>query len=318
MHDWNRFWFRAGPPTNLAAARIIIGAHALWILLSRDLPGISGLPVEFWHGVTASTQWRYLLFPQHERLEQVLFGTAIVSLTSVVLGLYPRLACLTSALLLYHLAPLETIIWTPNPYERGFDIAVISLVVLAVSPCADAWSVHRKREHDAAPWSAEYHWPVLVIQLVIAQVYLFSGYAKLYRVGWNWVSSENLRRWLLVFNQQDQIARFDWIGPWLAQNDTLTWLIAAAAICLDLVFVIVLFVPRLRAWLVATALAFHLGILLTMNIAFLNVPQLLVFVNWDWIAGRARHWLVRHWPSGDPLGTSSGDETYRRVTTESL
>ena len=281
MQLWNRVWFAAGSPANLAAARIIVGAHALWILLSRDLAAVSGLPLEFWAGAEPTTRWRYLLFPHHQGLEQTLYFIAAICLAAVVLGVYPRLACLGAALLLYHLAPLETIIWTPNPYERGFDIAVISLVVLAVSPCADVWSVGFSRKHERAQDRSNYHWPLMVIQLAIAQVYLFSGYAKLYRVGGDWISAENIRRWLLVFNQQDQIAVFDRLGPWLAQRDQLTFLIALAAIALDFGFVVALFSRRWRGWLVATAVGFHAGILLSMNIAFLNVPQLLVFLDWD-------------------------------------
>jgi hypothetical protein len=287
MHIWTRVWFRAGSATNLAAARIIIGTHALWMLLSRDFAGVSALPLEFWEGARQTARWRYLLFPHHEPLEQTLYVIAVVCLAGVVCGVYPRLACLASALLLYHLAPLETIIWTPNPYERGLDIAVVSLVVLAVSPCADVWTLVATRRHQNARSPSDYHWPVMAIQLVIAQVYLFAGYAKLYRVGWDWISAENLRRWLLVFNQQDQIAVFDRLGPWLAQSDSLTFLIAVATVALDFGFVAALF-SRWRGWLVATAVLFHAGILVSMNIAFLNLPQLLVFLDWQHIGERWR------------------------------
>jgi HTTM domain len=286
---WDRFWFAPGPAANLAGARVVIAAHALWILLSRDLPGISALPIEFWHGVREPARWRYLLFPGHPVFEQVLFGAAVVALAGVVLGVAPRVTCLASALLLYHLAPLETIIWTPNPYERGLDISVIALVVLAVSPCTDVWSI-RAPQARGRTWSPDYNWPLRVIELVIAQVYLFAGYAKLYRAGLAWISSENLRRWLLVFNQQDQVAVFHRAGPWLAQSDAITLTIAIAAIAFDFLFVVALFWRKSRLWVVLIAIAFHLGILVSMNIAFLNTPQLLVFVNWDRAARAIRRW----------------------------
>jgi hypothetical protein len=41
---------------------------------------------------------------------------------------------------------------------------------------------------------------------------------------------------------------------------------------------------------------FHLGILLSMNLVFLNVPQLLVFANWDVLTAWFNS-LVRHQPS---------------------
>jgi hypothetical protein len=286
---WNRFWFTPAGPLNLAAARVIVAVHALWILGSRDLAGVSGLPEVFWHGARAAARWRYLLFPGHAGLEQALTAVAAVSLIAVALGLVPRISCLLSALLLYHLAPLETIIWTSQPYERGLDLPVIALVVLAVAPCADALSVrgHRRAGTGRSP---DYGWPLLLIQLVTAEVYLFAGYSKVYRVGFEWISSENIRRWLLVFNQQDQVAVFTWLGPALARHDAITLLIAVSAIALDFGFIAMLFWRRARVVILPLALLFHAGILFAMNIAFLNVPQLLVFVDWEALSrGRRSH-----------------------------
>ena len=136
------------------------------------------------------------------------------------------------------------------------------------------------------PW--EYNWPLLLIQLFVAQVYLFSGWSKLFRVGWSWVSAENLRHWLLLFNQEDQIAVFRGLGTWFAGHPTLCLLIAIGSLTLDLTFIVVLAWKRARAIYVPLAAAFHVGIFFSMNIVFLNLPQLLVFLDWDWFVQRMR------------------------------
>ena len=59
---WDRFWFAPEPALNLAAARIVLAAQALWILLSRDIPALSALPPAFWAEVPASARWRFLVF----------------------------------------------------------------------------------------------------------------------------------------------------------------------------------------------------------------------------------------------------------------
>ena len=306
---WNRVWFAPASPVNLAAARVIVAVHALWLLGSRDFGGVSGLPV-FWDNVRSAARWRYLLFPGHPTLEHYLTGCAAIALTAVLLGFAPRISCLVSALLLYHLAPLETIIWTSQPYERGLDLPIIALVILAASPCADAlsvvpsWAASRvpsARRDDAgqavlvepvsalggsgrggfAVMSSDYRWPLVLIQLVIAEVYLLAGYSKLYRVGITWISSENIRRWLQVFNQQDQQAFFTWLAPILARHDLVTLAIAIGAVAFDFGFIFAVFSRRARTVLLPIAVAFHVGILLAMNIAFLNLPQLLVFVDWE-------------------------------------
>ncbi len=280
MQRWHRFWFSPAGPTNLAVARIVIAIHALWLLLSRDFAAISALPPEFWSGVRASSMWRYLLFPGHYALETGLTALAVACLLAVLVGVATRAACAASAVLLYHLAPLETIIWTPNPYERGLEVTVLALVVLAAAPCGDALSLSSSRniprEH-----SGDYRWPLVLIQLFVAQIYLFAGYAKLYRVGWPWVSAENLRRWLLMFNQEDQVAMFTTVGPWLAEHPTLLLGAAVATIAFDLGFILVLFFRWARWVFLPTAVLFHAGIALSMNIAFLNLPQLLLFVDWE-------------------------------------
>jgi hypothetical protein len=284
MRAWDGFWFAPASPLNLAAARMLFAGHALWILLSRDLASLSGLPHEFFAGVAETTRWRFLLWPGNPGIETILQGVAVVALLGAMLGVWPRACCLASALLLYHLAPLETLTWTPSPYERGFTISVLALWTLGLSRCADALRITGRS--GGSEDRADYGWPLRLVQLFLCQVYFFAGYSKLFRVGWSWVSADNLRAWFLVFNQQDQIAVFRWLGPWLAERPTLCLAIGAGALCLDLGFIAVLFWERSRAWLVPLAVLGHLGILLSMNIAFLNVPQLLVFVDWEVLRGR--------------------------------
>lgn len=279
---WDNFWFSPESPRNLAAARIIFAAHALWILLSRDLPAASGFPDAFWKNTTSAERFRYLLFPHHLLIEQTCWGVLVIALIAVLLGYRSHIFALVAGLMLYHLVPLQTIFWTPNPYERGFTITTAVMIVLALSECDAVWSV--RKTAPVAAW--EYGWPLRLIQLLVAEVYLFAGYSKIYRVGWHWIASENMRRWLLAFNEQDQIAVFHRLGLWIAGHTMLCWIIAFTAVLFDLSFVIAVFVRRARIVLVPMAVMFHFGILLTMNIAFLNVPQLLIFSDWDWISGK--------------------------------
>jgi hypothetical protein len=288
---WDRVWFAPASPVNLAAARIVICVHALWIVASRNLPATSSLPQPFWMGVPQAERWRFLLFPGHESLERVIVGVAILALAAGALGIRARAACAVAALLLYHLAPLETIYWTPFPYERGLTVDVLVLVVLAASRSADALALGAARL--AAP-SAEYGWPLRFAQLLFCQVYFLAGVAKLRRAGILWVSGTNLRRWLLTFSQEDQILLSRPISNWVANHAGLCWAIGVSALVLDLVLFTIVFSPRLRRALMPAALGFHAGIAVTMGIAFLNVPQFLMFVDWAGLAGRRTRVSAAH------------------------
>src|SRR6516165_3358284 len=181
---WNSAFFSPEPALNLAFARLIFAAHALWVLLSRDLPANSALPAEFWQGVDRSDLWRYLIFPGHADVESILQGVAVITLLLATLGVMARTACFLSALLLYHLALLETIYWTPNPYQRGFTVSVLALFTLSCSRCGDAL---RLGGSPAKPASPMYCWPLRLVQLHFAEAYFISGTSKLTRVGVQWL-----------------------------------------------------------------------------------------------------------------------------------
>ena len=276
---WERVWFAPGDARTLAAARIVVTAHALWILLSRDLPALSGLPAPFWRGVSSSARARFLIAEGHPRWETLLAVIAAAALVSALLGLWTRASCLLAGLLLYHLAPLETLFFTPSPWAKGLTLPVLGLLTLSLAPCADVLRVGGARTTGAAS-GPEHGWPLRLVQLFACQPYLFSGIAKLRSAGLGWASPENMRAWLLLANQDDQLAVFRAPGLWLADRPALCAAMGILGLAMDLAFILVLFSRRLRVVLIPAAVLFHAAILVTQNYAFLSAPLLLVFVDW--------------------------------------
>jgi hypothetical protein len=284
---WERVFFAPEWALNLAAARVLFSVHALWVLLSRDLPATSSLPPEFWTYVLQGERWRFLIFPGHPQLEYSLQYVAILTLIGAAVGFMPRLCCFVSALLLYHLAPLETIYWTASPYQRGFTIDVLALFTLSLAPCGDALRIGKI---SPKALSSAYCWSLRLTQVYLVHTYFFSGYAKLYRVGVSWMSPENLRSWFLLFSQQDQVMRvgpvFNTVGPWIADHWWLCAIAGVYGVVVNLLFVSTLFSSRARWFFIPDAVFFHILVFLTLNIFWLNLPQLLVFVNWQWLVDR--------------------------------
>jgi hypothetical protein len=279
---WDRFWFGDGSATNMAMARILVAGHALWILLSRDPAAFSALPAEFWRFVQDTARWRFLIFEGHPLLERLLQAAALVALASALLGLWPRLCCLAAGVLLYHLAPFETILYTPSPGVKGYTITTLALIVLGCSRCGDALALRRGSESPPA-W--EYRWPLTLIQLALAQVYLFAGYAKMLRTGPSWVL-DTVRGYTQLYTQNEEVAVFHALGTWLIAHPSLCVAAGCVAVALNLTFWTVLFWRGARRVLVPFALAWHLAILFTMNIAFLEAPLLLLFVDWSSLRAR--------------------------------
>lgn len=284
---WDRVFFSPAPAINLAAARILFSVHALWVLLSRDLAATSALPEEFWSLVPRAELLRFLIFPGHPQLEYFLTAAAAVALVCAALGILPRIACLVSAVLLYHLAPLETIYWTASPYQRGFTIDILVLLTLSASRCGDALALGRANREE---WSPDYCWPLRLAQIYLAQTYLFSGYSKLYRVGVEWMEPENLRNWFLMFSQQDQLVRtgplFGDVGFWIADHWLLCLVAGTYGVIVNLLFMSTVLSRRARWFFVPDAVFFHIMVFFALSIFWINTPQLLVFMNWHWLAGR--------------------------------
>lgn len=284
---WDRFWFADGSPYDLAAARIVVSLQALWIILSRDIPAIAELPGGFWSGVRGQL-WRYAIFPGHPSVEYAVQGLALVALVAAALGVVPRASCLVAALMLYHLGPLEGVLWWGDPGERGLEIPILALVVLAVSPCADAWSVRRGAPPSTRPaW--EYRWPLVLIQTFFIWVYVFGAYGKVYaNGGLGWISGQNIRQLIWYMGVWPSPGPFHRLGPLLASLPGIPMAIAVLTTVFELSFPLVLFSKTARRILVPVAFAFHLGIAAAMNLLYPNLPLLLTFVNWDWLRTRVR------------------------------
>jgi hypothetical protein len=289
-----RVWFAPGRPRALAAARIIVSAYALWVLLSRDLAALSALPAELWSTVAPSARLRYLLFPGRPLLEGALQAAAAVALLGALLGVAARACCAAAGLLLYHLAPLETLFLTPAPFSKGFTLAVPALLVLAATPSDHALALRPARARLAPD---AYGWPVRLLQLLVCQAYFFAGVAKLWWAGPGWASADNMRAWLLLSNLDPQMGAWPAGGLWLADRPAACAVMGVLALALELVFPAALFSTRARRVLVPAAALFHAAILATLGYAFLYLPLLLLFV--DWGAGRAGADGAAAGPGGD-------------------
>jgi len=278
---WNQFWFEPDTPRNLAAARVIVAAHALWILLSRDYAAISGLP-DFWAAVPPSLHWRYLLFPGHSGIEHALQAVAGLALLAAVLGVYPRSACLLAGVLLYHLAPLEAVIWSATPTARGLTLSPILLVLLGATRSGDALLLWPRAPEGVAPPgpSWEYGWPRRLTWLVVAEIYLFAAYAKLVASGIAWSAADNIRRWLLVFALDEQWPHHA-LGLWLAARPALCLAIGVGTVVFEWTFVLAVFSRVARRVLVPAALLFQLAIRLVLSIHVGETWLVLTFFDWD-------------------------------------
>lgn len=280
---WSRFWHQPGSALNLGAARALLAAAALWVVLSRhDLPSILAFPPELWTAVTPERRLRFLMLFDLGT-ERALYALLHLTLLGALLGVMPRASCFLSGLLLYHFAPFETIIRSANPYLRGLTIPTLGLLIASFARCGDALALQKSRPRGAPPATLawEYGWPLRLIQVLFCQIYLFAAWSKFFASGLAWPQAGNIRGHLLILNQAlVESPESSW-GYALAAHPLLCAALAWAGLLLELSFPLVLVSAAARWVLLPAALTFHLANSLLFRIFFQNVPLLLLFVDWD-------------------------------------
>ena len=153
------------------------------------------------------------------------------------------------------------------------NLMVLYLLIISLSPAADAWSMDARRcggRDDASPESTAYGFPIALASLALVMTYVIAGVAKLRYGGFEWVFGDTLRNHVAY-----AAARLDLLGGspsplagWAVRLDGIWPLVAAGTIVIELAAPMVLLGGRLRTTWVLAAWLMHLGVLAFMLIGF--------------------------------------------------
>jgi hypothetical protein len=266
---WQRVWFRPAHPLCLIATRVIVSLQALWILLSRpDLPDLVRWPAEFFvlSGRVLPARFGIGVLPAAG--EQALFVVLHAALLAAMAGLWPRVSCFVSALLLYHFAPFEEVIaGLPHTAFGGLTVPVLALFVLSFA----------EAPRGGAADSADYRWPFSLVQLLFAFSYFFPLLAKLRFSGPGWFTAENIQYYTLG-NLGVTGAP---LAAWVAERPLVCGAIALGTLALEGLSPLVVLWPAAAMAFVPAALVFHVAIVFVIGYFFPSLPLLLLLLDWD-------------------------------------
>ena len=149
------------------------------------------------------------------------------------------------------------------------NLFVLHVLIVALSPAADAWSLDAGRRCRRRDPTA-YGWPIALAAIVVVVTYVITGLAKLRYGGLDWIFGDTLRNHVAY-----AAARIDLLGgdpsPLASWGVGLAWLwpfAAAVTVVIELAAPIALYGARIRtAWVIAAWLL-HAGILAFMLIGF--------------------------------------------------
>jgi HTTM domain len=266
-------WLLApAPPTRLAALRVLIGLYCVVHLVATapSLWQISDLPAEQFAPVGVLS---WLSAPVSRGVVAVGLGLALVTGLGVAFGWRWRLTGPAFAVLFLLLSTYR-VSW--GHVSHADHLPAVHLVILALVPAADAWSLdarrragHAGRAGPAEP-QARYGWPVRVLAIATVVSYVVAGIAKLRYGGIGWLDGDVLRNQLATDALQKMLlgASHSPIGGWLAARPAVLPVAAVGALAVEIGAPVALLGGWWRNVWVAAAWLFHVSIAAVMAIAF--------------------------------------------------
>ena len=139
-------------------------------------------------------------------------------------------------------------------------MAVYCLVVLAFTPCGDAFSLDSGLGKTTKERPAfAYAYPILLMQLLLAWTYFSSALIKLRVAGLKYLSADNLPA-LAIFHSLDNLhdTSFQvWLSGYRRSKQYLPFAVGFVLIW-ELLFPLAVFWQRIRWWILGIGVVFHL------------------------------------------------------------
>jgi predicted DCC family thiol-disulfide oxidoreductase YuxK len=254
-------------------------------IIGTDFHALGHLPVTLMHppGVMEYLSWKFydrLMTPEGMT---ALKCAMVLSLSMSAVGYLSTITCATSAALviLY-----QGILRSFGHFNHDEMVGIYFLMILAVSPCANAVAVDRAG-CPAKSRSSAYGYPIFLMQAVMAWAYCTSGILKLRLGGTAWFSQDNLPVTAIqhsLDNLHDTHFHFAFL---LAQYRWIVPIAAAIAVVWEILYPLALVSRAARAFYFVTGVVFHLTTMLLINITFpCQAAMYLIWVNWQYVSDR--------------------------------
>lgn len=147
----------------------------------------------------------------------------------------------------------------------------IHLLILALSPAAEAWSFDAQRTGSKPQRpSSRYGWPIRLMALATTSTYVIAGIAKLRLSGLSWIDGTTLQNHIAYSaTRSSLLGGFEPpLASFVVNNAWMLGLMAVAAVLVELAAPVALFGRTWRGIWIVYVMAMHLGTALTMFVWF--------------------------------------------------
>jgi hypothetical protein len=289
---WQRFWFSPASPVGLGVCRVLFfGYLAARIAPDARVAPWAGVDEAFWIPTHLFAVARLGVAPAAVLQAVDLLWSAALVLACV--GLATRAATGASLLLGAYVLGLPQCF---GKIDHWSGLLVLVMAVLACARCGAACSIdallarHRARRAGRTlpyvAWSGEYRWPLQLVRVTMALVFLAAGIAKLRFSGLAWLDPGNMAI-ILVQPHYALDRQLPALGLVVAGMPWLAGTLAALTLLAELASPLALLGGPAAALVVGTLLAMQLGIAVLLGV-HASVPFLAIYAFWlPWDA-RAR------------------------------
>ena len=265
----------------LGAVRAIVHGTFLISTLVTSFSALGSLPPTILRptGAMKLLPWSFYDHLQTPSGILILKIVMLLSLVSSMIGFGTVISTKTSLLLVVF---YQGLLRSFGHFNHDEMIAVYFLVVLAFTPCGDAFSIDsrlRKTTKERPAWA--YAYPILLMQLLLAWTYFSSALIKLRVAGMKYLNADNLPA-LAIFHSLDNLHDTSFkIAFMLPQIKQYLPIAVAFVLIWELLFPLAIFWKRIRWWILGIGVLFHFATLFVMNIFFPHqLAMYLIFVNW--------------------------------------
>jgi len=255
------------PAARLGLLRVLVAGYALAFLLVR-LPHLLAVARFDDPRFAPVGPLAWLPGPVTPGVGQLVLGAALASGLAAALGWCWRV---TGPAFAVAFLAVTTYASSWGQIFHTENLPALHLLVLAVAPAADAWSLDSRRRGQPEPQpAARYGWPVRLVTLVTVLAYVVAGWAKVRNGGLAWVSGDVLRNHIAHDALRKSLvgASHSSLGTALLAHAWVFPPMALASLVVELGAPLALLRTRLRTLWVIAAWGFHLGVLALMGIGF--------------------------------------------------
>ena len=267
---WVRFLFRPQSTSPMTLVRIGWGATAtLWAI--SLLPDVDPFFVKgdlLYDRTLSPGAWNVLPHLPGHHAGLIVCLVLLVASVATTVGWRTRASSLVAVLMMVILQRANTTIFNSG------DLLLRQVgVCVALAPCGLLWSLDARRDRRKGRVRNLLRSPFAMrfLQLSLALGYFLSAWAKARGTTWHDGTAIGLS---LRIDDLQRYAAPDWLFEQTILLNLFTW----ATLLFEASFAFLVWNRRLRPWVIATGIAFHLGIDAFLDIGFFSMAIFLAYV----------------------------------------